>query len=242
MSEFLLSDNAWIAPPQPAALAVYFDGDGTLWDFQSLMIDGMYAARDVLAQRTGVVTTVEQMIEDRDNVAWVLERDTTTYRHIRKEGFAATSHRLGVYSRPLVAEMTDAFFAARDARPGLFDDTREVLETLQGAARVGYLSNGNSRPEMRGLAGVFDACVMAEDLGVAKPDPAIFRIAEEKLAATRYVLIGDDVEVDIRGANEAGWESVLLDRTGTWVQPSGGDAPRPTWVVRCLSEIPALFA
>lgn len=222
--------------PEPVPLAIFFDGDGTMWDFESLMVDGMYAARDVLAARTGVVTTVEAMIEDRDTVFEALAGSITNFRTIRRDGFIATTKRLGVYSKALANEMTDAFFAARDARPGLFEDTLPALTALRAQLPIGYLSNGNSRPAARGLSNVFAAVVMAEDEGVAKPDPALFRIAEAKLAAERYILVGDSLADDVAGAKAAGWTSVYVDRRGDYT-PDDDEAVRPDYVVRSLADV-----
>ncbi|MGL4831986.1 MAG: HAD family hydrolase [Propionibacteriaceae bacterium] len=215
-----MSETVALSPVEPAhvPLAIFFDGDGTLWDFQTIMLKGMYAARELLAARTGVVTSIEAMLEDRDVAATALAGKTITLSDIRRQGFATTAHRLGVYSAALVEELTATFFAARDQETGLYDDTCEALARLGAQVPLGYLSNGNSHPHQRGLAEVFSVVIMAEDVGVAKPSPDIFAAAEAALPAERYILVGDSLADDVEGANAAGWTSILVDREGRYAE------------------------
>jgi HAD superfamily hydrolase (TIGR01509 family) len=64
-----------------------------------------------------------------------------------------------------------------------------------------------------GLARHLDTVVDSWVVGVAKPDPRIFRIALERLAvsATDAVMVGDSLAADVAGAQAAGMDAVLLD-------------------------------
>jgi putative hydrolase of the HAD superfamily len=50
-------------------------------------------------------------------------------------------------------------------------------------------------------------------VGVAKPDPAIFRLALDRLGvpASAAVMVGDVPSIDIDGARAAGVRAVLID-------------------------------
>jgi putative hydrolase of the HAD superfamily len=68
-----------------------------------------------------------------------------------------------------------------------------------------------------GLAALVDGAVTSAELGVAKPDPAIFAAALELAGgvAPRHALhAGDSVEVDVAGARTAGLQAVLVRRDG----------------------------
>jgi len=75
---------------------------------------------------------------------------------------------------------------------------------------------------------------------VAKPDPAIFRIALRALGASAnaVVHVGDDPIADVQGARATGLRAVLVRRTGT---PTSGAARDPVWpdvpVIRTLREL-----
>jgi putative hydrolase of the HAD superfamily len=61
-----------------------------------------------------------------------------------------------------------------------------------------------------GLADLFDTVVLCSDVGAAKPEPAIFHRALERLQvpASRAVVVGDDEELDIEGARAAGLRAI----------------------------------
>ena len=89
-----------------------------------------------------------------------------------------------------------------------------------------------------GLGGLLDAVVTSAEAGVRKPDLGIFEIA---LAAVqcppaRALLVGDSLDVDVRGGQAAGIRSVLVDRTGT--APEEDDVER----IVTLDSLPALVS
>src|SRR5688572_2834506 len=61
----------------------------------------------------------------------------------------------------------------------------EVLATLRGRVRLGLLSNagagGTARLEEAGVADLFDDDVCSGDVGLAKPDPEVYRLAATRL-------------------------------------------------------------
>lgn len=61
-----------------------------------------------------------------------------------------------------------------------------------------------------GLAELFDAVVLCSDAGAAKPEPAIFHCALERLEvpASRAIVVGDDAALDIEGARAAGLRAI----------------------------------
>lgn len=65
-----------------------------------------------------------------------------------------------------------------------------------------------------------DFVIMSYDVGFEKPSRKIFDAARQvvysgwgpKKQGDRYIHVGDDLEKDFRGAEQAGWDRVLLDR------------------------------
>jgi putative hydrolase of the HAD superfamily len=97
----------------------------------------------------------------------------------------------------------------------------QVLRRLRGAFRLGVVSNfyGNVDVLCReaGLADVLDAVVDSERVGVAKPDPEIFRVALDTLRVTaaEAAFVGDSYERDMRPARQLGMTTVWLRRPGS---------------------------
>jgi putative hydrolase of the HAD superfamily len=89
------------------------------------------------------------------------------------------------------------------------------------------------------LVGLGDVPVLVstDDLGRGKPDPAVFRLGCARLgvAPGRVAYVGDELDIDARGARDAGLIGVWLDRHATGAQPDD------VLVVRSLVELPGVL-
>lgn len=102
----------------------------------------------------------------------------------------------------------------------LFPGVAETLQRLTDAGLyVGIIANTHVPGWVmdRNFRGVellqyFAHRVYSGDEGVEKPDPQIFRIAEERaqMGGRRLIYMGDRVDKDIAGAQAAGWDSILF--------------------------------
>jgi putative hydrolase of the HAD superfamily len=96
-----------------------------------------------------------------------------------------------------------------------------VLERLRGAGRrMAVVSNaeGTVERDLRdvGFGPFFETVVDSHLVGVAKPDPRIFRIVLEQLGAdpSEALYVGDVPAYDLAGARAAGLPCVLIDPHG----------------------------
>ena len=73
---------------------------------------------------------------------------------------------------------------------------------------------------------------------LGKPHPAIFAEALRRGGTMDMVMMGDQLETDIRGANDFGIDSVLVDTgvSNSAKEASGRSAPRPTYRLRSLES------
>jgi putative hydrolase of the HAD superfamily len=120
--------------------------------------------------------------------------------------------------------------------------TPEALKRLkQQGYRMAVVSNAEGRVEQdlgsAGYDGLFETVVDSFLVNVEKPDPAIFKIALERLGvpADSAVYLGDVPSVDVEGARSAGITPVLLDRHDLYPDV---DAPR----LRSIEEFEAWLA
>lgn len=124
----------------------------------------------------------------------------------------------------------------------LFPDVLEFLAHVgQGKFRLALVTNGPSdlqRDRLRALAleETFEAVVISGELGVAKPGPAPFQVALERLGITPRDVwhVGDSLGTDVGGARAAGVLAVWLNRTG---QQPGDGVLRPDIEVASLSQL-----
>ncbi|MCR6481602.1 HAD-IA family hydrolase [Amycolatopsis sp. OK19-0408] len=86
-----------------------------------------------------------------------------------------------------------------------------LLTARERGVRTALLSNapGASAEIKKTMFDYFDALVFSGEVGVAKPDPEVYRIAADRLGlpATRCAFV-DDSGANVRGAVEAGMVGV----------------------------------
>jgi phosphoserine phosphatase len=152
----------------------------------------------------------------------------------RREAWRRALLDQGVDDSALAEELGERFGVERRARHELFPD---ALGALAAGAPIALLTNGASCLQREkvagaGLDGRFDAVVVSGDLGIGKPDAAVFRHTLALLGVVDAVMVGDSLDRDIDGARAAGLGAVWLNRTGE---------PCPDGVVqiRTLAELPA---
>ena len=80
----------------------------------------------------------------------------------------------------------------------------------------GLTKSFHNTMELHGLDGVFSAWIISEAVGEDKPSPRMFDAAMQAMGLTeadkkRILMIGNNVQRDIRGANQFGLTSVLID-------------------------------
>ena len=104
----------------------------------------------------------------------------------------------------------------------LYPDTKDVLKELQQRGlKLGLVSNGYEEDihfflERAGIENTtFDAIVGVDTVQCNKPHQDIFKYALRKLNARteEAMFVGDDVELDYKGAENVGMYALLIDRT-----------------------------
>lgn len=123
-----------------------------------------------------------------------------------------------------------------------YDDVVVAFEALAARGlRLGLISNWDRSlqavVEGLGLTAWLSTVIASADVGLHKPEPAIFRLALAHLGVNpeEAVHVGDHRQADVEGALSAGLHAVLIDREG---RHAGYDrAPR----IEGLSELPALL-
>jgi putative hydrolase of the HAD superfamily len=204
--------------------AVLLDALGTLLELERPwphLVDELGARGVVVSEdaaRTAMLAEMAYYREHHDEAStWPALRD------LRRRCAAVIQEHLNT-ALPL-ADVEDALLAAVRFRP--YPEVPGVLATLRGrGARLAVVSNWDvslhdvlERTQLRPLV---DAVVISAELGTAKPEPAIFRAALERLGATPgdALHVGDSFEHDVAGARDAGIEAVLVARDGADI-PAG---------------------
>lgn len=117
---------------------------------------------------------------------------------------------------PVVTDVHAAIADFWDAYCGQLDVAmRDFVASLKPALIVAALSNsgdGARREEQRryGFEQLFDLMVYSHEVGVEKPDAAIYELTQQRLGVQPgEIVFLDDREAAVAGARAAGWHAVL---------------------------------
>ncbi len=114
----------------------------------------------------------------------------------------------------------DRFLELCADKPGLVEGARELMDYLrQRGYRMHMCSNGFHEVQYRklracGLYEYFDTVILSEDAGYNKPAPEYFEYALRISGAdpTTTLMIGDNLQTDILGAQRAGLHAAYFNR------------------------------
>mgnify|MGYP001377410069 CR=1 FL=1 len=215
--------------PLSAYKAVFFDAGDTLLTIP----DAQAVLTDFLAKRRIAVTEEDvrnSLREALDRFYVRKERDPEAKsspdaeRRFWTELYRFVLQRLGL-ERHVTAdeihawchELYDVYLDP--ALYALFDDVKPTLERLKAEGfRIGIVSNFASalRDILRdkGILHYFDPLIISAEVGVEKPNPAIFRLGLERagLAAHEVLYVGDHETNDVWAPGRVGIASVRIKR------------------------------
>ncbi|WP_426189845.1 HAD family hydrolase [Massilia sp. DWR3-1-1] len=207
------------ALPLPAwPKAVLFDLDDTLWPIAPVIEQAERQVWAWIEQHAPGIAGAHSIDSLRQARLQKLAREPHFHLDLaalRRAGlldaFAASGDDVG-----RVDEAMAIFSAARNL-VAPYADVLDGLERLGRRTLIGSISNGNADLRAIGLDHHFKVSVAAHSFGQAKPAPAIFlaACAELGVAPAEAVYVGDDVLLDVRGAQQAGLRAVWLNRTGS---------------------------
>ncbi len=125
----------------------------------------------------------------------------------------------GRLTREQAAEALGIMRRASMVRMRLFDGTMELLNKLKrSGAKLYLLSNAQAaftygEIDVFGLTEYLDGILLSSECGCRKPDKAFFEMLFDKydIDKASAVMVGDDMENDIRGAENFGIRGVWAD-------------------------------
>ena len=196
------------------------DNDNTLMDFNAAEAKALV---DVLTAH-GLPTdeaTIHAYHEINDALWKALERGETTQPKLKVERFRQLLNMLGredIDPAAMGAEYAAGLGNHADLLPG----AETFIRALHGRMKIALVSNGVSAIQRSRLAKcpltpLFDAIVISEEVGAAKPDPKLLYVAMEQLGCTdksQAVMMGDSLSADIPAAVNAGVDSIYFSLKG----------------------------
>ena len=202
-------------------LTIFFDLDDTLYDrsipyekaFEQFF-GGKYA--DKLPQAFDAVIHRGYEIFTAAHTGKITMEAMHIYRHqtgLRDVGISIT---------PDEALRFQALYAGQQRHITLSDTMRQVLDVCKARfAHVGVITNGGVGSQTGKLKSlglerwVPEQLVFISDaVGVMKPAPEIFRMAQKAAGGGPCLFVGDSCTQDIAGAAACGWQTIWMNRRG----------------------------
>jgi putative hydrolase of the HAD superfamily len=205
---------------------IFFDLDHTLWDFDAnsrTALESLYT--DFIKSRAAKLTFKEFYYSYKD----VNDRWWQQYRvgkvdkaALRTGRFRDTLHRFGILDEGLTEDLAREYVARSPYQTKLFPGAIEVLDWLQAKGHtMSIITNGfeeiqHIKIKESGMERHFTHIITSEQVDARKPDERIFNHAFELSGAdpSQSLMIGDNLEADIKGASKAGMDQVYFNPEG----------------------------
>lgn len=201
---------------------IFFDLDHTIWDFDRNAHETLMELYEVHKLKELGLTSAENFIATytvNNHQLWAQYHvGKITKEALRQERFRKTFLDLGLQPEVIPANFESDYVAMGPTKTNLFDGAEKVLTYLQTKYHLHIISNGFkeavvTKMTVSNLNPYFKNVVISEDVGVNKPDKAIFEYALNLAQAQKQesIMIGDSLEADIYGAQNFGIKAIFFN-------------------------------
>jgi putative hydrolase of the HAD superfamily len=133
---------------------------------------------------------------------------------------------LGISDHSLCDILNDEYLIISPLKPHLIDGAKEVLDYLYPKYPLHLITNGfieiqGQKLESSEITHFFGEMFTSQRAEAKKPDPKIFEFALSTLGLEKedVIMIGDNAETDIRGAANAGIDTIYYAPNYTQKHP-----------------------
>lgn len=221
---------------------IFFDLDHTIWDFDRNAEETLTELYHQYQLESLGLRSSREFIDtytENNQILWAeYHLGKITKETLRSERFSKTFIQLGIHPAHVPSQFEDDYVRITPTRTNLFEGSEKVLTYLQKKYTLHIISNGFkestlTKMDKSGLNPYFSNVIISEDVGVNKPDKAIFEYALQKASALKEesIMIGDSLEADIRGAQDYGIKAIYFN-------PLNKEKPEDVlWQITHLEEL-----
>jgi putative hydrolase of the HAD superfamily len=223
---------------------IFFDLDHTLWDFETNSKETLYDLYHELELKSAGIPEFDHFhstYHHHNTIFWDrFRKGYITREELRWKRMWRTLLEYKVTNETLARTLSERYLEILPTKKNLFHDTLEILDYLKARKYPMHLiTNGFEKTQYAkirnsGIEPYFTHIITSEAAGIMKPHAAIFEYAI-KIAGTTVdasIMIGDTLDADIEGGNNAGMDTVYFNPGMT----SPGEIT-PTFVINSLSEL-----
>jgi putative hydrolase of the HAD superfamily len=226
---------------------LFFDLDHTLWDFDSnsrLTLEEMYHDLSLSSRGVDDFERFHTRYLEHNRKLWDRYRKGfIKSEELRWKRMWLTLIDFKIGDEQLARQMGLRFLEQLPTRNILFPGTHELLQYLNNKGyKLHLITNGfentqHSKLRNAAIDHYFVEVITSEGSNSLKPQAAIFEYAFAKTKAGKKesVMIGDDIEADIKGAINAGIDQVYVNHVNAIIDIV------PTYTVTSLQELHDIF-
>ncbi len=223
-----------------------FDADDTLFDFRRAEGEALREAFE--AAGVPFVAAWLPVYRTVNGRAWrALEEGRSSPAELRVWRFEELFAELGLTLDPVA--FGSAYLGRLAMQPHLVEGALDLIESLRPDHLLAIVTNGiadvqRSRFAASPIAEHIAHLVISEEVGAAKPDPAIFEVALDLMGRPdrRGVLVvGDSLSSDIAGGAACGLDTCWFNPDGLPLGDGSVDGLAPTFEIRRLADLPGLL-
>jgi len=223
---------------------IFFDLDRTLWDFDKSSkqaFEEIYEKFNLKEKGIDSVHSFYDVYTIHNEKLWDKYREgKLSKEELRGLRFHLSLKDFGIDDRELADKFGEEYIRLSPLKANLFPQAINILEYLYPKYKLHIITNGfeevqDIKIKTAGLGMYFDKIITSEEAGEKKPSPEIFNYSLKKAGAKpeESLMIGDDYNVDIIGAKNAGIDQVLFDPKTEQIALS----KNVSYYVVCLDEL-----
>ncbi len=226
---------------------LFFDLDHTLWDFDANAketLTEIYALFELDKRITAPFDDFYRKYLHHNEILWdqyhkgLIHADELKWKRMWR---TLLDFKIG--DEVLAKGLSAKFLELLPTKKILFPYTREILAYLKKKNYILHLiTNGFEKTQWSklnnsGLGEYFTHVITSESSNSLKPQKEIFEYAmnKAKAALPESIMIGDNSEVDIQGALNAGMDSVFVNHINAIT------GLHPTYTIHHLKELESIF-
>jgi YjjG family noncanonical pyrimidine nucleotidase len=221
---------------------IFLDLDHTLWDYERNAAETLNELFEVYQLREQGVESASVFVEAFRKInahIWHLyDRNLISQQELRHKRFRMVFDNCGIYDHSHCDSINDDFLRICPKKPHLIDGALSILTYLHAKYPLHLVTNGfdeiqSIKIRESGIAHYFEEMFTSQRAKAKKPDPQIFKYALNHLhiSEKQVIMIGDNPETDLKGAIEAGIDTIYFN-------PDNTPSPyRPTHEIKKLGEI-----
>lgn len=199
---------------------VFFDLDHTLWDYNrncEEALNEIFILFDIESRGIKTLQLFINQFHIENNRLWNLyDCRQITATQLRHHRFRDVFSAFGIQNQTICDKIHQSYMELSPNKPYLMEGAIEILDYLLPKYKLSIITNGiadNQATKMKasGIEKYFENVICSQKANARKPEKAIFEFALNitNCTASQAVMIGDNYEVDIIGAENIGIDAIF---------------------------------